>query len=68
MLREALKSMGREDLIGNGRQQLIPAFQPRKNDDYHSPRRKNSFAKKHRQNKRPKKGQILTAEANFLPK
>jgi uncharacterized radical SAM protein YgiQ len=28
MLREALKEMGREDLIGNGRQHLIPSFQP----------------------------------------
>jgi len=28
MLREALKSMGRSDLIGNGKRQLIPAWQP----------------------------------------
>ncbi|MBV8341564.1 MAG: DUF3362 domain-containing protein, partial [Gammaproteobacteria bacterium] len=28
LLREALKRMGRTDLIGNGRQQLIPAHQP----------------------------------------
>jgi uncharacterized radical SAM protein YgiQ len=28
MLREALKDMGRADLIGNGKQHLIPAFQP----------------------------------------
>ncbi|HEX8978394.1 MAG TPA: YgiQ family radical SAM protein [Parasulfuritortus sp.] len=28
MLREALKEMGRADLIGNGKQHLIPAFQP----------------------------------------
>ncbi|MFZ5482703.1 MAG: YgiQ family radical SAM protein [Pseudomonadota bacterium] len=28
MLREALKAMGRADLIGNGKHQLIPAFQP----------------------------------------
>ncbi len=28
MLREALKRMGRADLIGNGKQQLIPAWQP----------------------------------------
>ena len=67
MLREALKSMGREDLIGNGKQQLIPAFQPRQNDDYHSPRRKNSFAEKHRQNKRSKKGRILTQHTGLPP-
>ena len=28
LLREALRQMGRADLIGNGHQQLIPAFQP----------------------------------------
>ena len=28
MLREALKRMGRADLIGPGKQQLIPAWQP----------------------------------------
>jgi radical SAM superfamily enzyme YgiQ (UPF0313 family) len=28
MLREALKSMGRADLIGNGKKHLIPSFQP----------------------------------------
>ncbi|HVY64272.1 MAG TPA: YgiQ family radical SAM protein [Gammaproteobacteria bacterium] len=29
MLREALKRMGRADLIGNGKHQLIPRFQPK---------------------------------------
>jgi uncharacterized radical SAM protein YgiQ len=28
LLREALKSMGRSDLIGNGKRHLVPAFQP----------------------------------------
>ncbi|WP_291985950.1 YgiQ family radical SAM protein [Candidatus Accumulibacter sp. ACC007] len=28
LLREALKQMGRADLIGNGRHQLVPSFQP----------------------------------------
>jgi hypothetical protein len=28
VLREALKAMGRADLIGNGKRQLIPAWQP----------------------------------------
>jgi uncharacterized radical SAM protein YgiQ len=28
VLREALKSMGRADLIGNGKRHLVPAFQP----------------------------------------
>ncbi|MFM8340000.1 MAG: DUF3362 domain-containing protein, partial [Fluviibacter sp.] len=29
MLREALSAMGRADLIGNGKKQLIPAWQPK---------------------------------------
>ena len=29
MLREALKKMGRSDLIGNGKKHLIPSFQPK---------------------------------------
>ena len=33
MLREALKTMGREDLIGNGKDQLIPSYQPRDGDN-----------------------------------
>lgn len=28
LLREALKSMGRADLIGNGKQHLVPSFHP----------------------------------------
>ena len=28
LLREALRQMGRADLIGNGRQQLVPTYQP----------------------------------------
>jgi hypothetical protein len=28
MLREALKRMGREDLIGSGKKHLVPAWQP----------------------------------------
>ena len=41
MLREALTRMGRADLIGNGKHQLIPAHQPQV-DEYKSARRKNS--------------------------
>jgi hypothetical protein len=29
LLREALKTMGRADLIGNGKRHLVPAFQPK---------------------------------------
>jgi uncharacterized radical SAM protein YgiQ len=42
LLREALKAMGRSDLIGNGKQHLIPTFQPLNDGSYSSARRKNS--------------------------
>ncbi|MFD1260589.1 YgiQ family radical SAM protein [Entomomonas asaccharolytica] len=41
LLREALQRMGRADLIGEGKHQLIPTHQP-KTSGYQSPRRKNS--------------------------
>ncbi|MFN9503076.1 MAG: YgiQ family radical SAM protein [Rubrivivax sp.] len=42
LLREALKAMGRADLIGNGKHQLIPSRQPVTDGSYASPRRANS--------------------------
>ncbi len=42
LLREALQRMGRADLIGNGKHQLIPTFQPVTDGSYVSARRKNS--------------------------
>ena len=42
LLREALKEMGRADLIGNGKHHLIPTFQPATDGAYQSARRKNS--------------------------
>ncbi|MBL0946479.1 MAG: YgiQ family radical SAM protein [Hydrogenophaga sp.] len=42
LLREALKAMGRADLIGNGKQHLIPTYQPLTDGGYQSARRKNS--------------------------
>ena len=42
LLREALKEMGRADLIGNGKHHLIPTFQPATDGSYQSARRKNS--------------------------
>ena len=64
MLREALQRMGREDLIGNGKHQLIPTRQPR-GDDYRSPRRKNS---QERQNRRLRKGRLLTQHTGLPPR
>ena len=42
LLREALKAMGRSDLIGNGKHHLIPTFQPVTDGSYQSARKKNS--------------------------
>ena len=65
MLRQALTRMGREDLIGKTKAHLIPAFQPRGDREYHSPRRKNSYAKRSRQ---PGKGTILTQHTGLPPR
>lgn len=43
LLREALKSMGRSDLIGNSKQHLIPTYQPQGTEgEYNSAPKKNS--------------------------
>jgi uncharacterized radical SAM protein YgiQ len=42
LLREALKDMGRADLIGNGKHHLIPTWQPATDGSYQSARRSNS--------------------------
>lgn len=60
MLREALKSMGRADLIGNGKHHLVPTFQPVTDGSYASPRRKNSTG--------PVKGRLLTQHTGLPPR
>ncbi|MFZ2652217.1 MAG: YgiQ family radical SAM protein, partial [Burkholderiaceae bacterium] len=55
LLREALQKMGRADLIGNGKQQLIPTYQPATDGSYRSSRRKNSTPAV-----APRRGLILT--------
>lgn len=44
LLREALKAMGRSDLIGNSKNHLIPTFQPLVDGSYQTARKKNSTA------------------------
>jgi uncharacterized radical SAM protein YgiQ len=61
LLREALKAMGRADLIGNGKQHLIPTYQPVTDGSYASPRRKNSTGA-------PEKGRILTQHTGLPPR
>lgn len=64
LLREALKAMGREDLIGNAKHQLIPLWQPKGDAAYHSPRRKNSTP--HGTNKAGKR--VLTQHTGLPPR
>ena len=59
LLREALKSMGRADLIGNGKHHLIPTFQPLNDGAYQSARRKNST---------PVAGRLLTQHTGLPPR
>ena len=60
LLREALKAMGRADLIGNGKHHLIPTFQPTTDGNYTSARRKNSTVV------RP--GRVLTQHTGLPPR
>ncbi len=68
MLREALKRMGRADLIGDGDRQLIPKDQPTSLKSYHSARRKNSDSAHSRKIKMKKgKGQKILTQHTGLP-
>src|SRR5574344_2042595 len=81
LLREALKEMGRQDLIGNSKQHLIPTYQPQGTDgQYQTARKKNSTVAGDSQKRtgqsgnraqnsnRPKKGQILTQHTGLPPR
>ncbi len=72
LLREALKEMGRADLIGNGKQHLIPTFQPATDGSYESARRKNSTPSSCSRKSSPTagvaKGRILTQHTGLPPR
>jgi hypothetical protein len=61
LLRDALKAMGRADLVGNGKHHLVPTYQPITDGTYASPRRKNSTVQ-------PKKGLLLTQHTGLPPR
>jgi hypothetical protein len=63
MLREALKAMGRADLIGNGKHHLVPTYQPVTDGTYASPRRKSSTGPV-----KPAKGRMLTQHTGLPPR
>ena len=60
MLRDALKDMGRADLIGNGKKHLIPHWQPEPGS-YRAHRKKN-------RNKKPEAGELLTQHTGLPPR
>jgi hypothetical protein len=62
LLRDALKTMGRADLIGNGKQHLIPTYQPATDGSYTSARRKNSTPPK------ASRGRLLTQHTGLPPR
>jgi uncharacterized radical SAM protein YgiQ len=67
LLREALKSMGRADLIGNGKHHLIPNYQPSGDAGYVSARRKNSTAAGARTST-VTQGRLLTQHTGLPPR
>ncbi|MFM6990050.1 MAG: YgiQ family radical SAM protein, partial [Rhodoferax sp.] len=70
LLREALKAMGRADLIGNGKHHLIPTFQPLGDGGYQSARKKNSTpsGKATVKPAAPLKGRMLTQHTGLPPR
>ena len=66
LLREALKAMGRADLIGNGKKHLIPFHQPQTDGSYTSTRRKNSTEATGRRIVKP--GRVLTQHTGLPPR
>jgi len=65
LIREALRKMGRADLIGDGDRHLVPATQPDAGRDYRAPRRKNS---EQAHQKRTGKQKILTQHTGLPPR
>jgi radical SAM superfamily enzyme YgiQ (UPF0313 family) len=64
LLRTVLKRMGRAELIGDGKHQLIPAYHPDEGkQEYRAPRRKNSA-----QAQRNRKGRMLTQHTGLPPR
>ena len=68
LLREALKAMGRSDLIGNGKHHLIPTFQPLTDGSYQSARRKNSTVTAAGKADSPVRGRLLTQHTGLPPR
>jgi hypothetical protein len=71
LLRETLQKMGRADLIGEGENQLIPAWQSGEEEkNYRAPRRKNSAQSHHQRKEKNKarRGKSLTQHTGLPPR
>ncbi len=76
LLRQALMDLGRADLIGNGKQHLIPTFQPAGTGAYDAARRKNStgaqvavdMVSARPAQRQPKAGRLLTQHTGLPPR
>ena len=68
LLRDALKAMGRADLIGNGKHHLIPTVPPLTDGSYQSARRKNSTPGGKVAASAPVKGRVLTQHTGLPPR
>jgi len=74
LLRDALKAMGRSDLIGNGKHHLIPTWQPLADAGYQSARKKNSTPSGARAARpagsaaQPVRGRMLTQHTGLPPR
>jgi uncharacterized radical SAM protein YgiQ len=62
VLREALKAMGRADLIGNGKKHLIPSFQPKGFEE--TPAKTQTFKTKHTEFATDKNKKTRTPQKN----
>ncbi|MFT5894308.1 MAG: hypothetical protein ACI8VW_001177, partial [bacterium] len=69
-----LKSMGRANLIGNGKQHLVPTYQPKGDGGYQNARRKNSTPTERQAGRgaagktEVRKGQILSQHTGLPPR
>ncbi|HUN92705.1 MAG TPA: YgiQ family radical SAM protein [Burkholderiaceae bacterium] len=67
LLRDALKAMGRADLIGNGKRHLVPTYQPATDGSYRSARRKNATGSGMRTSP-VVRGRVLTQHTGLPPR
>jgi uncharacterized radical SAM protein YgiQ len=68
LLRQALKDMGRADLIGNGKHHLIPSYQPKGFETPNSPEKTQPFKTKYTDFAKPKSKTAFSNSKNRRPR